>query len=166
MATKKTTKAAPKKAAKPRAKKVIEKPVEIENTVVDGEVLGKGDFEEIPVKNDTVCVCSNWPLDHIFKVIDNSGNEVRIRINGNGHHLRGELSGILPIGAYGITANVPAEAWEQIKMRYKDDPRIKNGLIFATTPNKARREAAERKDLRNGLEPIDTKGTKTRKIEG
>ena len=155
MATKKTT----KKVTRPRAKKVE---VPVESTVIDGEVIGKDEFEEIPVKNDTVCVCSNWVTDHIFEVLDNSGNIVRVRVNGNGHHLRGQTSGILPIGAYGITTNVPVEVWEQIKTRYKDDPRIKQGLIFATEHNKARKEASERKDLRNGLEPIDPKATRTK----
>ena len=163
MATKKTT--TPKK---PRARKA--KPVEtenmVENTVVDGEVIGEGNFESEPVKNDTVCVCSNWPLDHIFEVVDNRGNIQRIRINGNGTGLRGKPSGVLAVGAYGITTNVPVEAWEQIKVRYQDDNRIKSGLIFATTPNKARKESAERKDLRNGFEPIDPTATKTKENEG
>ena len=95
------------------------------------------------------------------------GKDVRILIKGNATNLRGKASGILPIGAYGITANVPAEAWEQIKNNYRDDARIKNGLIFARTPSKARKEAKERKDLRNGFEPIDPeKMMKTKPNEG
>lgn len=155
-----------------RAKKTtkkVEKPVEepkVDEALVDGDVIDTSEpLEEI--KNDTVMVCSNFPRDIIFVVKDNAGKDVRIRIKGNATNLRGKPSGILPIGAYGITANVPAEAWEQIKNNYRDDARIKQGLIFASTPSKARKEAKERKDLRNGFEPIDPEKTiKTKPNEG
>lgn len=152
-----------------RTKKVVAEPINEEpiTTVLDGEVIGAKDYDSEPVKNDTVVVCSNWPVNHVFEVPDNRGNMQRIVIKGNGTHLRGLPSGILSIGAYGITTNVPKEAWEQILVRYQDDPRIKQGLIFASTHAKARKEAAERSDLRNGLEPIDPQKTnKTKPNEG
>jgi len=149
-----------KKVAEP--KKVVEPVAE---PLMDGDVIDTTEsFEE--VKNNTVVICSNFPRDIKFTVLDNHGNEQAIRIIGNSANLRGKASGILPIGAYGITTNVPAEAWEQIKVRYQDDPRIKQGLIFASTPSKARKEAKERKDLRNGFEPIDPKQTKVKPNEG
>jgi hypothetical protein len=61
--------------------------------------------------------------------------------------------------------NVPKEAWKQISTIYKDDARFKDGLIFATTANKARSEAKERKALRNGFEPIEAKDVKVKANE-
>ena len=141
-----------------------------EEVVVETEMLKNGDvidteepIEEI--KNDTVTVCANIPRDCIFEAIDNRGKGQKIRIHGNANRLRGKEAGVLPVGAYGITVNVPVEAWEQIKRIFADDPRFKNGLIFATTAGKARKEAVERKELRNGFEPIDPKKAKTKKFE-
>ncbi|MBR2556458.1 MAG: hypothetical protein IKE94_16545 [Aeriscardovia sp.] len=137
---------------------------------INEEVLKTGDVintEEVvePVKNDTVTVCANIPRDCIFEVLNNKGKIEKIRIHGNSNNLRGKEAGVLPVGAYGITVNVPIEAWEQIKRNFADDPRFKNGLIFATTAGKARKEAIERKNLRNGFEPIDPKKAKTEKFE-
>ena len=141
-----------------------------EEVVVETEMLKNGDvidteepIEEI--KNDTVTVCANIPRDCIFEAIDNRGKVQKIRIYGNAGRLRGKEAGVLPVGAFGVTWNVPAKAWEQIKRNFADDPRFKNGLIFATTAGKARKEAVERKDLRNGFEPIDPKEAKTKKFE-
>ena len=141
-----------------------------EKVVVETEMLKNGDvidteepIEEI--KNDTVTVCANIPRDCIFEAIDNRGKVQKIRIYGNAGKLRGKEAGVLPVGAFGVTWNVPAKAWEQIKRNFADDPRFKNGLIFATTAGKARKEAIERKDLRNGFEPIDPKKAKTKKFE-
>ena len=141
-----------------------------EKVVVETEMLKNGDvidteepIEEI--KNDTVTVCANIPRDCIFEAIDNRGKVQKIRIYGNAGKLRGKEAGVLPVGAFGVTWNVPAKAWEQIKRNFADDPRFKNGLIFATTAGKARKEAVERKELRNGFEPIDPKKAKTKKFE-
>ena len=152
-ATKKTVK---KTAVAEKAKKA-----ELET----GDVVFANEVDE-PEKNDTVTVCSNYPRDVKFKVLDNSGKEQVILIKGNATNLRGLGSGIIPVGAYGITANVPKGAWEQIATIYKDDARFKNGLIFATSAKNARGEAKERKNLRHGFEPIDAvKQTKTKPNE-
>ena len=164
MATKKTT------AKKTATKKTVTKPVEElkeqpvvtalpdkdAETVVDGEVIGADVLEEVPEKNDTVVVASNWPRNIIFEVMDDTGHMRSVLIRGNGTHLKGLPSGILSVGAYGVTTNVPKELWEKIAAQHKDDPRFKEGLIFASTQKKVRREATERKDLRNGFEPVDT----------
>ena len=148
MAEKTTRKRTPRKKAKP---------IELET----GDVILAEDVD-VPDKNDTVTVCANIPRDIKFRVLDNRGQEQIILIKGNASKLRGLGSGILPIGAYGITANVPREAWEQIATIYRDDARFKNGLIFASSSRNARSEAKERKDLRNGFEPIDSKSVKTK----
>ena len=160
MAEKKTT----RKRKSTKVAEEVKKEIETAEPLVSGDVIDTSEPVEV-VKNDTVVVCSNFPRDIIYTVLDNHNNEVEILIKGNSANLRGKGSGILPIGAYGITANVPAEAWEQIKQRYRDDARIKQGLIFASTANKARKEAKERKDLRNGFEPIDTAQTKVKPNE-
>ena len=162
-ATKKKTtrKPAPKKTVK---KTVVEEKV-VKTELETGDVILAEDIDE-PEQNDTVTVCSNFPRDIKFRVLDNRGQEQTILIKGNASNLRGLASGILPVGAYGITANVPKEAWEQIATIYKDDARFKNGLIFATSAKNARGEAKERKSLRNGFEPIDpTKMQKTKPNE-
>lgn len=164
METKKT------KAKRTATKKTVTKPVEElkeqpvvtalpdkdAETVVDGEVIGADVLEEVQEKNDTVVVASNWPRNIIFEVMDDTGHMRSVLIRGNGTHLKGLPSGILSVGAYGVTTNVPKELWEKIAAQHKDDPRFKDGLIFASTQKKVRREATERKDLRNGYEPVDT----------
>ena len=164
MATKKTT--AKKTATKKTARKPVEElknqpvvtalPDKDAETVVDGEVIGADVLEEVPEKNDTVVVASNWPRNIIFDVMDDTGHMRSVLIRGNGTHLKGLPSGILSAGAYGVTTNVPKELWDKIEAQHKDDPRFKGGLIFASTQKKVRREATERKDLRNGFEPVDT----------
>ena len=130
-----------------------------------GEVILADELDEVE-KNDTVTVCSNFPRDIVFEVKDRAGRMVEILIKGNSGHLRGKAAGVLPLGAYGITMNVPKKAWEQIASIYKEDARIKKGLIFATKASNARAEAKERKALRNGYEPIDEKQTKVKANEG
>lgn len=137
---------------------------EVKTEFSTGDVIMPDEVEET-VKNDTVTVCSNFPRDVVFVVKDNAGKDVEILIRGNSGNLRGKAAGVLPLGAYGITMNVPKEAWEQIASVYKDDARFKNGLIFATTANKARSEAKERKSLRNGFEPIEAKDVKVKANE-
>lgn len=149
-----------KKRTKP-AKETTAKKSEFET----GEVILADELDEVE-KNDTVTVCSNFPRDIVFEVKDRAGRMVEILIKGNSGHLRGKAAGVLPLGAYGITMNVPKEAWEQIASIYKEDARIKKGLIFATKASNARAEAKERKALRNGYEPIDEKQTKVKANEG
>lgn len=157
--TKKRTNA--KKPAKKPATKTTAKKAEFET----GEVILADELDELE-KNDTVTVCSNFPRDITFEVKDRAGRTVEILIKGNSGHLRGKAAGVLPLGAYGITMNVPKEAWEQIASIYKDDARFKQGLIFATKASNARAEAKERKALRNGYEPVDEKQTKVKANEG
>lgn len=157
--TKKRTNA--KKPAKKPATKTTAKKAEFET----GEVILADELDELE-RNDTVTVCSNFPRDITFEVKDRAGRTVEILIKGNSGHLRGKAAGVLPLGAYGITMNVPKEAWEQIASIYKDDARFKQGLIFATKASNARAEAKERKALRNGYEPVDEKQTKVKANEG
>lgn len=131
----------------------------IETEVETGDVVGAG--EDIVTDGaDTVCVCANVPHDVKFMVPDNGGRMTPIIIKGNGSHLRGKDRGVLAVGAYGITANVPKAAWDYIEKAYADNRAIRNGLIFTTTSRSARAAAKERQDLRHGLEPVDPEKAK------
>lgn len=124
----------------------------------DGEVLNVEGVSTEEIKdsgNDTVVILSNFPRDIKYVWRDDNGNLREIVFKGNAGYLRGKESGILPVGGYGITTNVPAKAWEWLKSHRPKDPLIKNGLIFASTAKNARTEAKERTDLRHGFEPVD-----------
>lgn len=128
------------------------------DAVQDGEIIG-GTTEsdiEVPITEttNTVAVCSNYPRDIKFKVPDSHGIEQNIIIRGNAGNLKGKASGIIPIGAYGITV-VDADAWAYIEKNYKDAPYIRNGLMFASKSKNARAAIKERTGLRHGFEPVD-----------
>lgn len=136
----------------------------IENTdpVQNGEVVGVerndiADATPMQTTGDTVTICSNFPRDIIFNVPDARGIMQKVTINGNANYLKGAPKGIIPVGAYGITTGVPAEAWDWIMAHHCDNKLLKNGLIFSSTAVNARAAARERKDLRHGYEPVDPK---------
>ena len=164
MAIKKTAKTTTRKKTTKAVEKAVKKAEEVVTEFESGDVILADEVEEV-VKDDTVTVCSNFPRDITFEARDNKGKLVEILIRGNSGQLRGKAAGVLPIGAYGITTNVPKEAWAQIEALYKDDPRFKNGLIFSTMANKARSEAKERKSLRNGFEPVEEKQVRVKPNE-
>lgn len=112
---------------------------------------------------DVVLVASNFPHSQVFSIKDNAGIVHNVVIKGNAENLRGAKAQPLPVGAYGLT-RVKTELWEAIKTQYAKHPHIKNGLVFATKYNnnyEASEETAERKDVRNGLEPINVDGKET-----
>ncbi len=107
----------------------------------------------------TRIICLNFPHNIKFDVPGKNGKLVTYEFNGNANYLKGEAKGILPVGKYGYTFNVPAEVWEYISNVYKDMPLIQNGLMFAAEVDAAQ-ESSEREELRSGLEPVDTKKKK------
>lgn len=129
---------------------------EAASTLQTGDVVGVADVQA--AEPDTVCICANIPFDLRFDYLDDNGKMQSLTVKGNGSHLRGLDRGILPVGAYGITANVPKAVWNKVKAVHRDNRAIKNGLIFATEASKAAAATKERKDLRNGLEPIHVEG--------
>ena len=75
---------------------------------------------------------------------------------GNNTHLRGKEKGINPVGAYGVTPNVPRAAWEWFCKNYPEFWLIKEHLLFCATKDdkySVEAETDERKALRNGFEP-------------
>lgn len=109
-----------------------------------------------------VFVYANLPAGQTFRL--KNGQEVTIA----GYpvsKLTDEAGNSLPAGQYGVT-KLPAEVWSEIERVYGELTVMKSGLIFAsTTPMDGEAIAEERKDLRHGLEPIDTNSTATEPIK-
>lgn len=89
-----------------------------------------------------------------------------VLINGNAAHLRGKEKGVLPAGAFGLTT-VAADDWAYIKKTYGRMEIFENGLIFAAERKAdAADRAAEKAELRHGLEAADPETTPTRPDDG
>lgn len=89
-----------------------------------------------------------------------------VLINGNAAHLRGREKGVLPVGGFGLTT-IAADDWAYIKKTYGRMEIFENGLIFAAERKAdAADEAAEKANLRHGLEPADPEKTATRPNTG
>ena len=98
--------------------------------------------------SDTVTLCLNYPQDLELAIPTSKGTIERIILRGNNTHLRGKEKGINPVGAYGVTPNVPRAASEFWL--------IKEHLLFCATKDdkySVEAETDERKALRNGFEP-------------
>lgn len=106
--------------------------------------------------SDTVTLCLNYPQDLELTIPTSKGTIERIILNGNNTHLRGKEKGINPVGAYGVTPNVPRAAWEWFYENYPEFWLIKEHLLFCATKDdkySVEAETDERKALRNGFEP-------------
>lgn len=111
---------------------------------------------ETQERDDTVCVALNRPIGVVYEMPDGR----RVELKGNGSHLIGKESGVLPVGAYGLTI-IKAEDWDYIVKTYGNQKIFTNGLCFATKKKAdAEEEAESRDDLRNGLEPVNVKTLK------
>lgn len=105
---------------------------------------------------DTVTLCLNYPQDLELAIPTSKGTIERIILNGNNAYLRGKEKGINPVGAYGVTPNVPRTAWEWFCKNYPEFWLIKEHLLFCATKDdkySVEAETDERKALRNGFEP-------------
>lgn len=57
------------------------------------------------------------------------------------------------VNGFGMTKNVPAEAWETFEKNHKDSKFIKNGIVFAVSDEKSLADATlERTSVKTGLE--------------
>jgi hypothetical protein len=85
-----------------------------------------------------------------------------VSIAGSNAGLRGQITGILPVGEFGYT-EIAEQDWLYIKKTWAEWRLFKNGPIFAQTKVEgAKAEAKEKAELRHGFEPIDPeKGAKT-----
>ena len=138
---------------------VAEAPVE--EALINPVFVRKSEEKEPEVKHvvsgDLVCVALNRPYGVSFRMPDGR----KVVLNGNGEALIGKEKGVLPVGAYGMTM-IAREDWEYIVKTFGEYSLFKNGLCFAATKrHDAEKEAESRDDLRNGLEPVDTKNTNT-----
>ena len=140
-----------------------------ETELQNGEVLNVEGVSAAEINdkgNDTVVILSNFPRNIRYQWQDDNGNWRDLVLNGNAVHLRGKETGVLPVGGYGVTTGVPKKAWDWIVSHRPKDPLIVNGLVFASTAKNARAEAKERKELRNGFEPVDPNRGQSRKYNG
>ncbi|MCM1513225.1 MAG: hypothetical protein NC112_09000 [Oxalobacter formigenes] len=104
-----------------------------------------------------VVVSFNNAHSIIFEV-----NGKKVKINGSNESLRGVPDGVLTVGKYGQTVVTKAD-WEAIKSAYGKMAIFTNGLIFAAGDHaSAKSRETEQKDLRHGLEPVDTEKTYTK----
>lgn len=88
------------------------------------------------------------------------------KINGNSFaQNKAPMFGQLDNHGYALTHNVPADLWNEWKEQNKDADILKFGHIFAHGEEKSvRAEANEKRDVKTGLERLDTKKL-PRKIE-
>lgn len=146
------------------------KPEKKEEPIKDGEVLGGKKEKQVEPKagtdGDTVVVLLNYPRDVKFMVPDGRGRMHPIIINGNAGNLKGKEKGVIPVGAFGVTTGVPADAWKWIQKHHCDNPLLLKGLMFSTDANKARKAAEDRQELRHGYEPVDPEKGKSRPYNG
>ena len=78
-----------------------------------------------------------------------------VSIAGSNAGLRGQMTGVLPIGEFGLT-EIAEQDWLYIQKTWGEWKLFKNGLIFAQSKQAdAKAEAKEKAELRNGFEPID-----------
>lgn len=111
---------------------------------------------------DTVCVALNYARDIDFPM----ANGKTIHLNGNATGLRGKEIGVLPVGAFGLTV-ISKDEWEALQKEWGTMKIFQNGLCFsAGNTQDTQEEAEDRKETRNGLEPVDTKKTRTKEYKG
>lgn len=85
-----------------------------------------------------------------------------VSIAGSNAGLRGQMTGVLPIGEFGLT-EIAEQDWLYIQKVWGEWRLFKNGLIFAQTKTEdAKAEAKNREDLRNGMEPVDPERSATK----
>lgn len=71
--------------------------------------------------------------------------------------LAGANSSLL-VNGFGITRDVPADAWEAFEKSFKDQKIIRNGIVFAVTDYTSAEDASkERESQKTGLEQANTK---------
>jgi len=60
------------------------------------------------------------------------------------------------IGDYAITPNIPAEVWKLWLSQHRDDMMVINRMIFANSSSKIAGQAKEHRELKSGLERLDS----------
>lgn len=62
------------------------------------------------------------------------------------------------INGFGLTRDVPADAWEAFEKAFKDQKFIRNGIVFAVADDKSAADASkERAKQKTGLEQVNAK---------
>ena len=86
-------------------------------------------------------------------------NGLTITHKGKTIHLLGANSSAL-INGFGITREVPAEAWDHFLVNHKSSKIVTNGIVFAVSDERSASAASlERGKVKTGLEQTDLKTT-------
>ncbi len=110
--------------------------------------------------NKTIYVYCKLPHGVQFRLPNGS----IVALAGSGHKLRGLDKGVLPVGAYGMTA-VNQEDWEYISKQHANLKAFKLGHIFAeVTKTEGLAKAKDLKEVKTGLEPVDLKKNNQRGV--
>lgn len=84
-------------------------------------------------------------------------NGLTFQHEGKSIKLAGANSSLL-VNGFGLTRDVPADAWEAFEKSFKDQKFIRNGVVFAVTDDKSAESASkERAKQKTGLEQASTK---------
>lgn len=101
-------------------------------------------------------------LNHPYSVYFDMPDGRRVKVNGSNEELRG-AGGVVVPGAFGETI-LDREDWESISAKYGNMTIFEKGYIFAANDKaSANDQAREKRELRNGLEPVDVRKTKSKK---
>jgi flagellar biosynthesis GTPase FlhF len=156
-ATEEAAEPTPYEAALKEAEKQAEEAAKAaEKKKVKAQFINSANRRAVIDTSDTVTLCLNYPQDLELAIPTSKGTIERIILRGNNTHLRGKEKGINPVGAYGVTPNVPRAAWEWFCKNYPEFWLIKEHLLFCATKDdkySVEAETDERKALRNGFEP-------------
>lgn len=84
-----------------------------------------------------------------------TGRKVTLNGSNSTHPDSPQVASGRVVGGYGLT-NVPEDFWSMWTAQHQDFPMLKNGTLFAhPTQDGITTEAANRRTVKNGMEPMD-----------
>ena len=145
-----------------RKEKVITEVLNKKAEVAASEKVAK-DVEKASADKDIVIVYCGIPMGLVMT--RHNGEEVLLRGQPISNLVSATTGAYLPAGKYGET-KLPKSVWEELLEKYKKYDFIENGVVFAKESAVEGREVAKEKSKANlGFEQVDTKKTKTKKVE-
>ncbi|EOS94712.1 hypothetical protein LU631_02690 [Erwinia tracheiphila] len=71
------------------------------------------------------------------------------------------------VNGFGMTKDVPADAWEAFEKNHADSKFIKNGIVFAVSDEKSLADASlERENVKTGLEQASKESANVKEDKG
>jgi len=99
-------------------------------------------------------------LKHSHGIVFDISSGRKVVLPGSDFHLVGLEKGVLECGFSKTT--VPSNDWDEVLAMYGKMPQFRNGtLVYANDSASADDKAADYKDTRHGLEPVDVENDKT-----